>query len=135
MQEFLLIAATIALSVVLPFVLLLWPLRAIIQSNKVAGKRKLGWVALWLAGLLMPQIVAGLVFERQGASGVSTFRAYDPAMWALSLLLVWTVYFWFRYRTRNLSPVSTGQALEDAVGYKLGRSIARVLRKLLFLSK
>ena len=101
----------------------LWPLRAIVQSVKVRGLRKIVWVALWFGGFLLGGIVDGLLFGsvRHAGSGSSIVLALMPVA---GVLPVWAIYALFRSRTRNLSDL---QSRAQPIGLALGKRVRALL--------
>jgi hypothetical protein len=106
--------------IIAAFVVLLWPLVAIIRSRKVAGAKKLLWIFLWWVGVSIGPFVGSLI-----RSSARTYPVWFTVVGPLSsLLLAWVVYFWFRFRTQNLQ-----EAPGHNFGYKVGLLIGKYLRK------
>jgi hypothetical protein len=107
-------------------IVFLWPLRTIVQSAKVRGLTKIGWIALWLGGFFVGGIADNLIFRYARSHQLAPIFAtlLPVALIVVGLLPVWLVYFLFKRRTRDLPDL---QSRAESLGFKLGKRF-RALR-------
>jgi len=112
-------------AVILMFVgvllLVVWPLRTIIQSAKVRGLTKLLWIGLWLAGLVLGGLLSNLYRLHAMPQAMSVLPGIAPlGLLALGVLPSWVVYLFFRRRTRPL-PEHSSRAY--SVWFEIGKHV------------
>lgn len=106
----------------------LWPLRAIVQSAKVRGFRKLAWVGLYFFGYALGGFldwllwIGGLAMLRSDSQ--FAFQLIVLSMFVVGLVPVWGVFILFRLQTRN-SPDLESRA--NSFGFSLGQQVRRLL--------
>lgn len=109
-------------------IVVLWPLRAIVQSTKVAGVRKLAWVGLYFFGYALGGVLDWLLW----IGGIRMLRS-DPQfefqlialpMLVVGLVPVWGIFFLFRLKTRNKPDLHSNA---KPFGFFLGQQVRRLL--------
>ena len=104
-------------------VLVVWPLRAIVQSTKVRGLGKLAWVGLWFLAFALGGLVSSVFMSATRRSDSSVLLALMPLA---GFIPIWAVFFLFRARTRHRPDVeSRAEPLGFALGKQVGRKFAR----------
>ena len=97
--------------------LVLWPLRAILQSAKVRGLSKLGWVSLWLLAFIFGGVTASLLV-RNTAPAYSSTTFFSVLLIVAGVLPIWLLYALFRHRIRGLPEL---QSRPNSVAFELGK--------------
>ena len=104
-------------------VLVLWPLRAIVQSAKVRGFWKVAWVGLWFVAFVLGGLLSSVFMLAMRRSDSSVFLALMPVT---GLIPIWGVFILFRARTRHRPDL---ESRTESLGFALGKQVRRVFAR------
>jgi hypothetical protein len=97
--------------------LVLWPLRAMVQSGKVRGLARLAWVTLWIVAFVIGGIADGLLVQNATPAFSST-TFFSVMLIVAGVLPIWLLYALFRRRVRNLPELDSRA---HSVAFELGK--------------
>jgi len=101
--------------------LVVWPLRTVLQSNKVRGAWKLVWIGLWLVAFMLGGLVSSALMAAARHFGSSILMALMPIA---GLGPIWGVFILFKARTHN-RPNLASRA--ESRAFAFGKQIRRLL--------
>ena len=104
-------------------ILIVWPLRRIVQSAKVRGRWKFAWVGLWFVAFLLGGLASGIFMAAARRSDSPVLLASIPIA---GLIPIWGVFFLFRARTQDRPDL---ESRAGSLGFALGKQVRQLFAR------